>query len=77
MFNLLSTVFWIALGLLVFLFLFPLLILITITFAAAVLVSVYVFMLMFVWFPAIVCSTWTKSGKKQATTPESPKKETP
>jgi hypothetical protein len=47
-----------------------------VTLYAAVLVSVYVFTLMFVWFPTIVFSTWTKSGKKRAMTSKSPKKET-
>ena len=77
MFDLLTTVLSFALGLVVFLFLFPFIIIAMVTLYAAVLVSVYVFTLMFVWFPTIVFSTWTKSGKKQATTPESPKKETP
>ncbi len=76
MFDLLSTVFSVTIGLVVFLFLFPFIIITLVTLYAAVLISVYVFTLMFVWFPSIVFSTWTKSGKKRALTPETPKKET-
>lgn len=76
MFDLLTTVLSFALGLVVFLFLFPFIIIAMVTLYAAVLVSVYVFTLMFVWFPTIVFSTWTKSGKKRAMTSKSPKKET-
>lgn len=77
MFDLLTSILTFILGVAIFLVLFPFIIITLVMLYAAVLVSVYMFTLIFLWFPTIVFSTWTKLGKKQAMTPnKTQKKET-